>query len=104
MAPKRATRSTPAATAATTTTVTNAQLKVMIDQGVTNALAARNADGNTNNDDSHVSGTCVKRTERAAKEYTYPDFMKCQSLDFKGTEGVVELIHWFEKMEIVFSI
>ncbi|GJU71390.1 putative reverse transcriptase domain-containing protein [Tanacetum coccineum] len=30
--------------------------------------------------------------------------MKCQSLNFKGTEGVVGLIRWFEKMETVFHI
>ncbi|GJT30070.1 putative reverse transcriptase domain-containing protein [Tanacetum coccineum] len=42
MAPKRATRSTLAATA-TTTSVTNAQLQAMIDQGVISALAARDA-------------------------------------------------------------
>ncbi|GJT44236.1 reverse transcriptase domain-containing protein [Tanacetum coccineum] len=30
--------------------------------------------------------------------------MKCQPLNFKGMEGVIELIKWFEKMEIVFSI
>ncbi|GJR17853.1 putative reverse transcriptase domain-containing protein [Tanacetum coccineum] len=103
MAPKRATRSTPAATAATTS-VTNAQLQAMIDQGVTAALAARDANRSTNGDDSHVSGTGVRRTERVARECTYPDFMKCQPLNFKGTEGVVELIQWFEKMETVFSI
>ncbi|GJT32762.1 hypothetical protein Tco_0923181 [Tanacetum coccineum] len=48
MPPKRATRSTPitttpAPTATTTTLVTNAQLQAMIDQGVTAALAARDA-------------------------------------------------------------
>ncbi|GJY13730.1 putative reverse transcriptase domain-containing protein [Tanacetum coccineum] len=32
------------------------------------------------------------------------DFMKCQPLNFKGTEGVVGLIRWFEKMETVFHI
>ncbi|GJU59672.1 putative reverse transcriptase domain-containing protein [Tanacetum coccineum] len=93
-----------AATTATTTTVTNAQLKAMIDQGVTNAMAVHDADRNTNGDDSHNLGTGVRRTERVARECTYPDFMKCQPLNFKGTEGVVELIQWFEKMEIVFSI
>ncbi|GJT66248.1 hypothetical protein Tco_1017728 [Tanacetum coccineum] len=103
MAPKRDTRSTPAATAATTS-VTNAQLQAMIDQGVTVALAARDANRSTNGDDSHVSGTGVRRTERAARECTYPDFMKCQPLNFKGTEGVVKLIQWFEKLETVFSI
>ncbi|GKE06516.1 reverse transcriptase domain-containing protein [Tanacetum coccineum] len=53
---------------------------------------------------NHNSGTGVRRIERVARECTYPDFMKCQPLNFKGTEGVVELIQWFEKMETVFSI
>ncbi|GJV69536.1 putative reverse transcriptase domain-containing protein [Tanacetum coccineum] len=39
-----------------TTTVTNSQLQGMIDQGVTAALAARDANRSTNGDDSHVSG------------------------------------------------
>ncbi|GKB33760.1 hypothetical protein Tco_0873161 [Tanacetum coccineum] len=55
MTPKRATRSTPVTENPTTTTVTNAQLQAMIDQGVTTALAAR--DANRNGDDSHTSGT-----------------------------------------------
>ncbi|GKB08588.1 reverse transcriptase domain-containing protein [Tanacetum coccineum] len=90
MAPKRTTRANPADTT-TNNSVTNAQLKAMIDQGVTDALAAHDADRNTNGDDSHNSGTGVKRTERVARECTYPDFMKCQPLNFKGTEGVVDL-------------
>nr|GEW32619.1 putative reverse transcriptase domain, ribonuclease H-like domain, aspartic peptidase domain protein [Tanacetum cinerariifolium] len=48
----------------------------MIDQGVTATLAAR--DATRNSDDSHTSGT--------------------------GTEGVVGLSQWFEKMKSVFSI
>ncbi|GJX25161.1 hypothetical protein Tco_0231457 [Tanacetum coccineum] len=91
MAPKRTTRANLADTTATTS-VTNAQLKAMIDQGVTNALAARDADQNTNGDDSHNSRIGVRRTDRVARECTYPDFMKCQPLNFKGTEGVVKLI------------
>ncbi|GKB00280.1 reverse transcriptase domain-containing protein [Tanacetum coccineum] len=39
-----------------------------------------------------------------ARECTYKDFMKCQPLNFKGTEGVVGLIRWFEKMETIFHI
>ncbi|GJZ53067.1 putative reverse transcriptase domain-containing protein [Tanacetum coccineum] len=93
---------TPTATAATTTTITNAQLQAMIDQGVTAVLAAR--DANTNGVDSHNSGTGARRNERATRECTYPDFMKCQPLNFKGTEGVVELTQWIEKMETVFRI
>nr|GFC96797.1 hypothetical protein [Tanacetum cinerariifolium] len=73
------------------TTVTNAQLQTMIDQGVTAALAARDALRSTNGDDSHNFGTGVRRTERAANECTYTEFLKCQPLPFKGTEGVASL-------------
>ncbi|GJT54954.1 putative reverse transcriptase domain-containing protein [Tanacetum coccineum] len=79
---------TPAPIATTTTSVTNAQLQAMIDQGVTAALAAR--DANRNGDDSHTSGTGGRRTERVARECTYQDFMKCKPLYFKGTEGVIK--------------
>ncbi|GKE83798.1 reverse transcriptase domain-containing protein [Tanacetum coccineum] len=34
----------------------------------------------------------------------YADFMKCQPLNFKGTEGDVGLTRWIEKMESVFNI
>ncbi|GJV35345.1 ribonuclease H-like domain-containing protein [Tanacetum coccineum] len=34
-----------------------------------------------------------------AQECTYQDFLKCQPLSFNGTEGVVGLTRWFEKME-----
>ncbi|GJT21519.1 putative reverse transcriptase domain-containing protein [Tanacetum coccineum] len=107
MAPKRATRATratttPAPTATTTTNVTNAQLQAMIDQGVSAALAAR--DATRNGTDSHSSGTGVRGSERVARECTYQDFMKCKPLYFKGTEGVVELTQWFERMETVFRI
>ncbi|GJW81051.1 putative reverse transcriptase domain-containing protein [Tanacetum coccineum] len=88
MAPKRATRSNTASEITNTTSVTNAQLQAMIDQGVTAALVARDADRNTNDDDSHNSGTGVRRTEQTAHECTYTDFLKCQPLNFKGTKGV----------------
>ncbi|GJT14065.1 reverse transcriptase domain-containing protein [Tanacetum coccineum] len=96
---KRATRSNIAPEITNTTSVTNAQLQAMINQGVTAALAAR--DANTNGVDSHNSGTGARRNERATHECTYPDFMKCQPLNFKGTKGVVELTQCIEKMETV---
>nr|GFB92304.1 hypothetical protein [Tanacetum cinerariifolium] len=55
------------------------------------ALAARDALRSTNGDDSHNFGTGVRRTERAARECTYTDFLKSQPLPFKGTEGVASL-------------
>ncbi|GKA45313.1 putative reverse transcriptase domain-containing protein [Tanacetum coccineum] len=45
-----------------------------------------------------------ERLCRCFVECTYPDFLKCQPLNFKGTEGVVGLTQWFEKMESVYSI
>nr|GFB37865.1 reverse transcriptase domain-containing protein [Tanacetum cinerariifolium] len=109
VAPKRTTRLNPGATSnpnqapsTTTTTVANAQLQAMIDQGVNAALAAR--DANRTGDDSHTSGTGVRRTKRVTRECTYQDFMKCQPLYFKGTKGVVKLTQWFERMEMVFRI
>ncbi|GJT42337.1 hypothetical protein Tco_0951052 [Tanacetum coccineum] len=103
MAPKRTTRANPADTT-TTTSVTNAQLKAMIKQGVTDALAARDADRNTNGDDSHNSRMGVSRTERVARECTYPDFMKCQPLNFKCTKGVVELIQWTVGHDVAYAM
>ncbi|GJT40672.1 putative reverse transcriptase domain-containing protein [Tanacetum coccineum] len=103
MAPKRATWSTPA-TKTTTTSVTNAQLKALIDQGVANALAACDADISMNGDDSHNSGTGVRRQAPPARECTYPDFMKCKPLYIKGTGGVIELTQWFKRMENIFRI
>ncbi|GKE99651.1 hypothetical protein Tco_0023002 [Tanacetum coccineum] len=63
------------------------------------ALAA--CDATRNGIDSHTSGTGVRGSERVAREYTYQNFMKCKPLYFKGTEGVVELTQWFERMETV---
>ncbi|GJZ88121.1 putative reverse transcriptase domain-containing protein [Tanacetum coccineum] len=99
---RRTTRSTPVTDTPTTTSVMNAQLQAMIDQGVTTALAAR--DATRNGDDSHTLGTGVRRNERVVRECTYQDFRKCQPLYFKGTEGVVELTQWFERIETVFRI
>ncbi|GJW88175.1 putative reverse transcriptase domain-containing protein [Tanacetum coccineum] len=46
----------------------------------------------------------VRRTEQAARECTYTDFLKCQPLNFKGTKGVAGLSQWFERMKSVFHI
>ncbi|GKD65243.1 hypothetical protein Tco_1307351, partial [Tanacetum coccineum] len=80
------------------------QPKISEEAGVANALAVRNADKSQNGKDSHDSGIGVRRQAPLACECTYPDFMKCKPLYFKGTEGVIELTQWFERMEIVFRI
>ncbi|GKD96652.1 putative reverse transcriptase domain-containing protein [Tanacetum coccineum] len=104
MAPKKRTTKASPATTTTTTPVTNAQLKALINQGIADALAARDADRILNDDDNHNSRTGSRRTERTARECTYTDFLKCQPMNFKGTEGVVGLTQWFERIETVFNI
>nr|GFB80342.1 hypothetical protein [Tanacetum cinerariifolium] len=77
MAPKRTTRSTPPTTTTTTTTpMTNDQFKALINQGISNALAARDADKIQNGKDSHDSGIGVRRQAPSARECTNQDFMK----------------------------
>ncbi|GJT58702.1 ribonuclease H-like domain-containing protein [Tanacetum coccineum] len=97
-------RLTPATTTTPTTSVTDEQLKRLIDQGVSDALAACDTDKSRNGEDNHDSGTGVRRQAPIARKCTYPDFMKCKPLYIKGTEGVVELTQWFERMETVFRI
>ncbi|GJY65154.1 putative reverse transcriptase domain-containing protein [Tanacetum coccineum] len=105
MPPKRrTTRATPATTTAPTTTVTDAQLQALIDQGVAAALAERDASRSRDGDNSHGSGTGGRRQVPTQRECTYTDFLKCQPMNFKGTEGVVGLTQWVEKMESVFLI
>ncbi|GKE15251.1 reverse transcriptase domain-containing protein, partial [Tanacetum coccineum] len=70
--------------------MTDDQLKVLISQGVADVLVKREATRSRNGKDNHDLGPGDRRTERVAREYTYPDFMKCQPLNFKGTEGVAE--------------
>ncbi|GKB25019.1 putative reverse transcriptase domain-containing protein [Tanacetum coccineum] len=110
--------------------MTPAAIEEMINQRVDAALEARrvnrglglgnrndngggdgngNGTGNGNNrgddGDGNENRNVNGRGDRpGARECTYQDFMKCQPLSFKGTEGVVGLIRWNEKMEIVFHI
>nr|GFD12105.1 hypothetical protein [Tanacetum cinerariifolium] len=75
MAPRRTTRSTADQETVNATMVTNAQLQTMIDQGVTAALAVRDALRSTNGDDSHISRTCTVGHE-AAYDMTWKTLMK----------------------------
>ncbi|GJT89662.1 hypothetical protein Tco_1078507 [Tanacetum coccineum] len=61
-----------------------------------NGNGGGNGNGNTNRNDRGVLPV--------TRECTYHDFVKCQPLNFKGTEGVVRLTRWFEKIETVFHI
>nr|GEV68434.1 retrovirus-related Pol polyprotein from transposon TNT 1-94 [Tanacetum cinerariifolium] len=58
----------------------------------------------TQDDASQSSGRGLRRPMQPAHVCSYTDFMKCQPLNFKGTEGVFGLSQWLEKMESVFHI
>ncbi|GKD94103.1 hypothetical protein Tco_1373940, partial [Tanacetum coccineum] len=98
MAPRgRPTRLNPNATP--TTTVTEAQLQALIDQGVAAAMAEAEVSRVRNGYNRNGSGP---RPVQVVRECSYSEFLKCKPLDFKGTERVVGLTRWFEKMESVF--
>nr|GEZ85761.1 hypothetical protein [Tanacetum cinerariifolium] len=59
---------------------------------------------NTTDDESQNSDGGPRRPMQPARVCSYTDFMKCQPLNFKGTEGVVGLSQWVEKIESVFHI
>ncbi|GKE25789.1 putative reverse transcriptase domain-containing protein, partial [Tanacetum coccineum] len=58
-----------------------------------------NGNGNRNGVNGNVGGIV-----QATRECTYKEFLNCQPLNFKGTEGAVGLARWFEKMKSVFHI
>nr|GFB44019.1 hypothetical protein [Tanacetum cinerariifolium] len=70
-------------------------------QAMINQALLRNS---TNRDESHSLHEDNQRNVQNVRPCFYADFMKCQPLNFKGTEGVVGLTQWIEKMESVFQI
>ncbi|GJW01542.1 putative reverse transcriptase domain-containing protein, partial [Tanacetum coccineum] len=90
MAPKRTTRSTPVTptpNATPTTTVTEAQLQALIDQGVVAAMAEAEASRVRNGYNSNGSGP---RPAQTARECSYSEFLKCKPLDFKEEIDKIE--------------
>nr|GEU92445.1 hypothetical protein [Tanacetum cinerariifolium] len=87
-----------------TTTVTNAQLQALIDRGVAAALAECDVDRSRNGDNNNDSGTGRRRQLTNLKECSYTDFLKYHPMSIQGTERVVGLTRWIEKMESVFQI
>nr|GFC66953.1 reverse transcriptase domain-containing protein [Tanacetum cinerariifolium] len=53
---------------------------------------ANNANKNPEPREAHVARKC-----------SYKEFMSCQPFNFKGSEGAIRLICWFERTESVFS-
>ncbi|GJW17811.1 putative reverse transcriptase domain-containing protein [Tanacetum coccineum] len=105
--PPRRSSATARAAAAAATPMTAAAVEQLIEARVSAALANHETLRNNTNgqgDGSHNSDTRIRGTVRTPRECTYKDFLNCKPLSFKGTEGVVVLSQWFEKMESVFHI
>nr|GEU55021.1 reverse transcriptase domain-containing protein [Tanacetum cinerariifolium] len=68
-----------------------------IEERLVNAQAA-----NMENTDNTNRNTRPRETP-ATRKCTYKEFMSCQHFNFKGTEGTVGFIRWFERTESVFS-
>ncbi|GJS78502.1 reverse transcriptase domain-containing protein [Tanacetum coccineum] len=107
MPPRKAprTRTTPT-TATATTLMTDAAIRALISRGMADALAEQEIqrNNNLNGDGSQGSGSGITRNVRPSREFTYTDFLKCQPMNFKGTEQFVGLTQWFERMETIFNI
>nr|GEU70046.1 putative reverse transcriptase domain-containing protein [Tanacetum cinerariifolium] len=43
------------------------------------------------------------REALVARKCSYKEFMSCHSFNFKGLEGTIRLIRWFERTELMFS-
>nr|GEY63418.1 hypothetical protein [Tanacetum cinerariifolium] len=101
---KRTTRATLATTTTPTTAVIDAQLQALIDRGVVTALVECDVDRSRNGDNNNDSRTCGRRQMTTLRECTYTNFLKCQPKSFQGTERVIGLTRWLEKMKFVFQI
>ncbi|GKD76494.1 hypothetical protein Tco_1339115 [Tanacetum coccineum] len=80
--------------------MTQVAIRKLVANSVTATLEAQaatmanadNANRNTGERETHVARKC-----------SYKEFMSCQPINFKGIEGAVGLIRWFERTESVFS-
>ncbi|GJR16978.1 hypothetical protein Tco_0965505 [Tanacetum coccineum] len=77
--------------------MTQAAIRKIVADSVTTALEVQAANmANTDN-------TTRPREAPIARQCSYKEFMSCQPINFKGTEGAVSFIRWFERTESVFS-
>ncbi|GJX87618.1 putative reverse transcriptase domain-containing protein [Tanacetum coccineum] len=78
-------------------TMTQAAVRKLVANSVTAALEAQASNmANTDN-------TTRPREAPVARQCSYKEFMSYQPINFKGTEGAIGLIYWFERTESVFS-
>nr|GEY77817.1 reverse transcriptase domain-containing protein [Tanacetum cinerariifolium] len=80
--------------------MTQAAIRKLKTNSIATVLEAQAANmANANNTNRNTE----PREAPKARKCSYKEFMSCQPFNFKGTEGVVGLIRWFEQTESVFS-
>nr|GEZ91784.1 reverse transcriptase domain-containing protein [Tanacetum cinerariifolium] len=93
MPPKRTSTSTASA-------MTQAAIRQLVADIITTALEVQATNmENANNTNRNPE----PREAPVARKCSYKEFMNCQPFNFKGSEGAVRLIRWFERTESVFS-
>ncbi|GJX41827.1 reverse transcriptase domain-containing protein [Tanacetum coccineum] len=80
--------------------MTQATIRKLVADNVTVALEAQSA---TMENANNTNRNTREREAHVARKCSYKEFMSCQPFHFKGSEGVVGLICWFEQTESVFS-
>ncbi|GKD25909.1 hypothetical protein Tco_1232123, partial [Tanacetum coccineum] len=74
--------------------MTQAAIRKLVADSVTTALEGQAATmANANNTNRNTR----EREALVARQCSYKEFISCQPINFKGTEGAVGLIRWFER-------
>nr|GEZ20786.1 reverse transcriptase domain-containing protein [Tanacetum cinerariifolium] len=82
------------------TTMTQAAIRQLVVDSVATALETQAA---TMTNADNANRNPKPREDPVARNCSYKDFMSCQPFNFKGSEGTIGLIRWFERTESVFS-
>ncbi|GJT42593.1 hypothetical protein Tco_0951308 [Tanacetum coccineum] len=81
-------------------TMTQATIKTLVADSVTATLEAQ---ATTMANVDNTNRNTEKREAHVARKCSYKEFMSYQPINFKGSEGAVGLIRWFELTKSVFS-
>ncbi|GKB68415.1 putative reverse transcriptase domain-containing protein [Tanacetum coccineum] len=79
--------------------MTLAAIRKLVADSVSAALEAQSA---TMENADNTNRNTGQGEAPVARKCSYKEFMSCQPFNFKGTEGAVGLIRWFERTESVF--
>ncbi|GKC21925.1 hypothetical protein Tco_1024075, partial [Tanacetum coccineum] len=80
--------------------MTQAAIRKLVVDSVTAALEAQ---ATTMENADNTNRNTGEREAHVARNFSYKEFMSCQPFNFKGSEGAIGLIRWFERTESVFS-